>query len=234
MHENLFEQMTLDDMARTALFSKFHFSRVFQRITGVSPGRYLSAMRIQRAKQLLMSTSLTVTDISHRVGYASVSTFSARFTSSVGVSPTAYRRLGGFAPPLARGGAVDSEDGQTGTVHGEIMAPPDDASTPVFVGLFPERIPQGLPIRCVRLTRPERYLLADVPPGIWYLFAYCEAASTAYVGWHGPIEIRPSGSTVHAQVELRPIRPLDPPVLLAVDTPSGMAAAISTRVPIRR
>ena len=40
MHENLGEQITIDDMARTAMFSKFHFSRVFQRVTGLSPGRY--------------------------------------------------------------------------------------------------------------------------------------------------------------------------------------------------
>src|SRR5215212_10512242 len=52
MRENLGEQLTVDDMARTAMFSKFHFSRFFQRVTGVSPGRLLSAMRLQEAKHL--------------------------------------------------------------------------------------------------------------------------------------------------------------------------------------
>src|SRR5882757_316060 len=65
MHRNLGEQLTVDDMARTAMFSKFHFSRVFQRATGVSPGRFLSAIRLQEAKRLLVSTELSVTEISH-------------------------------------------------------------------------------------------------------------------------------------------------------------------------
>src|SRR4051794_801763 len=96
MRDNLAEQLTVDDMARSAMFSKFHFSRIFRRVTGVSPGRFLSAIRLQEAKRLLVTTSLNVADISLRVGYTSVGTFSTRFTRSVGLSPTRYRRLGGF------------------------------------------------------------------------------------------------------------------------------------------
>src|SRR5919198_4395024 len=107
MQENLGERLTIDDMARSALFSKFHFSRVFQRVTGVSPGRFLSAMRLEEAKRLLVSTSYTVSDISHRVGYKSVGTFSTRFRSSVGVSPSTYRQLGGTTLEIAVDTAVD-------------------------------------------------------------------------------------------------------------------------------
>src|SRR4051812_39576889 len=93
MRENLGEQLTVDDMARAAMFSKFHFTRIFQRATGVSPGRFLSALRLQQAKHLLKSTSLNVADISLLVGYNSVGTFSSRFSRSVGMPPTTYRRL---------------------------------------------------------------------------------------------------------------------------------------------
>src|SRR5437870_395167 len=48
MRERLDEQLTVDDLARAAMFSKFHFTRLFQRLTGVSPGRFLSALRLQR------------------------------------------------------------------------------------------------------------------------------------------------------------------------------------------
>jgi AraC family transcriptional regulator len=85
------EPITIDDMARAAICSKFHFSRMFQRATGVPPGQFLSAVRIQEAKRLLLSTSLTVKEITARVGYTSVSTFSAKFKETVGLSPTAYR-----------------------------------------------------------------------------------------------------------------------------------------------
>ena len=72
MRDNIGEELTVDDMARAAMFSKFHFTRVFQRVTGVSPGRFLSAMRLQRAKDLLLTTSMNVADISVHVGYNSV------------------------------------------------------------------------------------------------------------------------------------------------------------------
>lgn len=100
MNQNLGERLTVDDLARAARFSKFHFTRIFRRVTGLSPGRFLSELRLQHAKQLLASTSLNVADISIRVGYTSVGTFSSRFTRSVGVPPTTYRRLAGTNSPL--------------------------------------------------------------------------------------------------------------------------------------
>lgn len=172
MRENLGEQLTVDGMARMALFSKFHFIRIFQRVTGISPGRFMAALRLQRAKQLLISTSLSVTEISYEVGYSSVGTFSTRFSSSVGVSPSTYRQLDGLPPDLPD--LVDdahrpTPDMASATVHGNISAP--DAGS-VFVGLFPDRIPRGRPARCMRLPGPGRYSLDRVPPGSWFLFGH--------------------------------------------------------------
>ncbi|MEJ2856053.1 MULTISPECIES: helix-turn-helix transcriptional regulator [unclassified Saccharothrix] len=228
MHENIGEQFTIDDMARTANYSKFHFSRAFQRVTGVSPGRFLAAIRLQEAKRLLVSTTLTVTDISHRVGYTSVGTFSSRFRSSVGVSPTTYRQLGGFAPhiPMARRGS----DPRTASVQGEIAAPIGGARGLIFVGLFPDGIPQGSPIRCSVLHRPGPYVLTNVPPGTWHLLAHSVAPGretmlgngpfaddlALSVASFGPITVRPGAPLRHADLTLRPICVLDPPVLLAL------------------
>src|SRR5947208_1146226 len=138
MQKNLGERLTIDDMARSAMFSKFHFTRVFQRVTGVSPGRFLSAMRLEEAKRLLLSTQFTVADISHRVGYNSVGTFSSRFRNSVGVSPTTYRQLGGspLQPPADRPPMAETK----GVVRGAIIAPPSSHPSLIFIGLFPGRI----------------------------------------------------------------------------------------------
>ncbi|MDH2428371.1 AraC family transcriptional regulator [Sphaerisporangium sp. TRM90804] len=228
MHENLSEQITINDMARTAMFSKFHFSRVFQRVTGLSPGRFLSAVRLQEAKRLLASTSLTVTDISHRVGYSSVGTFSSRFTSSVGLSPTKYRQLESIAPQMPLNGSMNGfRDGSSFTVHGDISSPLEDR--PVFAGLFPDRILEGRPVRYTVLDRPGPYVLEDVPQGEWHLIAQSVAAGredamnhapggdeAVCVGRHGPISIKQGYGTRLADVQLRPMRPLDPPVLLAL------------------
>ncbi|HEU5160888.1 MAG TPA: helix-turn-helix transcriptional regulator [Streptosporangiaceae bacterium] len=88
------EPITIDDMARVAIYSRFHFSRMFRSAVGVPPGQFLTAVRIHEAKRLLLSTSLTVKEITARVGYTSVGTFSARFKNVVGLSPTAYRDCG--------------------------------------------------------------------------------------------------------------------------------------------
>lgn len=92
MRGNLGGPLTIDDLARAANFSKFHFTRIFQGVTGIPPGRFLWEMRVEQAKEMLASTSLTVADISVRVGYSSVGTFSSRFSRSVGMPPAAYRR----------------------------------------------------------------------------------------------------------------------------------------------
>ena len=231
MREKLGEQLTLDDMARIAMFSKFHFSRIFQRVTGVSPGRYLSALRLQEAKRLLVATTLSVTDISHCVGYTSVGTFSSRFRSSVGISPSTYRRLGGFSPEIC----VDTRrqhlsSGLPAIVRGHVAPPPAEPDLgPIFLGLFPDPMPQGRPVRCSVLHAPGPFELSDVPLGTWHLLSYSVAARRdmmvpnlrdhrdgLYVSSHGPITIRPETRTRSADLWLRPMSRLDPPVLLAL------------------
>lgn len=232
MHDNLGEQVTVDDMARAAMFSKFHFTRVFERTTGVSPGRFLSAVRLQRAKQLLVSTDMTVADISFEVGYNSVGTFSSRFTRSVGLSPTAYRRLSGFAPRISEHEDDDGfeEDSRpSATVEGTVRAPDGARRGLVFVGLFPNRVPEGRPIRCTVLHRPGRYCFENVPEGTWYLLAQSVAADTEAltretfagnealsVGAQGPIVIDADSTLEIADLTLQPLRIVDPPVLLAL------------------
>lgn len=229
MHENLGEQFTIDDMAKTAMYSKFHFSRAFQRVTGVSPGRFLAAIRLQEAKRLLVCTSLAVTDISHRVGYTSVGTFSSRFRSSVGVSPTMYRQLGGLTPPMPT--AWRTSEARTSTVQGEVYAPLGSAPGLIFLGLFPDRIPQGAPVRCSVLHQPAPYVLTDVPAGTWHLLAHSVALGrrdsmfggdpfandqALNVASYGPITVRAGEPVKQADLSLRPIGTLDPPVLLAL------------------
>jgi AraC-like DNA-binding protein len=91
--------LDLDALARAAGCSRYHFARSFSETYGQPPARYLTARRIERAKDLLRSTNLTVTEICHLVGFASLGSFSARFTALVGTSPSAYR-----AAAVRRGG----------------------------------------------------------------------------------------------------------------------------------
>lgn len=223
MYQNFGEQITIDDMARTAMFSKFHFTRLFQQVTGVSPGRFLSAIRLQEAKNLLLSTSLSVTEISHQVGYSSVGTFSSRFKSSVGLSPSAYRKLRGIAPGITVG--THRKEAHTTTIQGTVFAPPDDLRRrPVFLGLFRDTIPQGRPASCAILDQPGPFRLEKVPDGDWYLLIQSVLPGEEdvigdeppTVGVYGPIGVRAGVIIKPLDITLRPMGVLDPPLLMAL------------------
>jgi len=228
MRASLGDPLNVDDMARTAMFSKFHFSRLFQRVTGLPPGRFLSALRLQYAKQLLVTTSLNVGDISHTVGYNSIGTFSSRFSGSVGLSPSQYRRNGGYAPLVAL--APHRYPALSGAcVQGEIWPPYAERVGTVFVGLFRERIPQGRPVRCQVLAEPGPYCLSHVPEGTWHLMTYstppdCDmrarqfgpGGQPLYVAGHYDIRITRHSTVEWADLRLKPMRIVDPPVLMAL------------------
>src|SRR5215207_10530367 len=91
--ERLCEPISLRDMSRVAYLSTFHFNRVFHQITGLPPTQFISAMRLEEAKRLLLNSQLSITDICFEVGYNSLSTFTRRFTQRVGLGPREFRYL---------------------------------------------------------------------------------------------------------------------------------------------
>jgi AraC family transcriptional regulator len=234
IYSNFDEEFTVEDMARTAMFSKFHFTRLFRKVTGVSPARFLGAVRIQEAKRLLVCSSLSVTEISHLVGYTSVGTFSVKFRAAVGTSPSNYRALGGRPEfSVAEHGDADGRapEENTAVVTGRVRTRHVDTARlgPIFVGLFPDRIPLGRPIRHTVLREPGPFVIDAAPPGKWYVLAYSvnddlDAVVRAPVdegrgfciGAHGPRRIA-DGAWVNAvDLTLRPKRRIDPPVVLAL------------------
>ena len=216
MRANLGEPLTIDDLARAAMFSKFHFSRLFSQVTGISPARFLSALRLAEAKRLLRSTSLTVTCICHEVGYTSVGTFSTQFGLRVGTTPNAYRHFAGVRLPRT---GYPPDQGAV-AVRGSVFAPPEAPTGPVFVGLFRTRIPEGRPIRHTVLDAPGPYVLPSVPEGNWQLLAHvidpaANSGAAPYIGCRGSIAVQPGLTARLADVALRPMHWFDPPVLLA-------------------
>ncbi|GGZ48922.1 AraC family transcriptional regulator [Streptomyces inusitatus] len=227
MRANLGERITIDDMAQTAMFSKFHFTRLFRGQTGVSPGRFLSALRLNEAKRLLINTDLSIADISNCVGYSSVGTFSSRFKTCVGIAPSTYRQFNGFVSEIPTADDNLPQGAAQTSITGTVSAAPEGDTGFVFIGLFPDCIPQGQPVRCVILDRPGPYTLRNVPPGTWHVLVqsvpYGMEESqdlgeddATFVGAHGPVTVGPDETPAPADIELRPIRALDPPVLLAL------------------
>ena len=92
LRENLDRDVDLRAIAHEASLSPYYLTRQFTAYVGVPPYRYLIALRIDRAIELLRETELTVTQICSRVGFNSLSHFTTTFRSHTGLSPSAYRR----------------------------------------------------------------------------------------------------------------------------------------------
>jgi AraC-like DNA-binding protein len=87
-------------LAREAYASTSHFSRSFKRAFGETPYQYLRRRRIERAKELLRETELSVTEVSLEVGFQSLGSFSTAFRELVAESPVEYaRRWRATGPP---------------------------------------------------------------------------------------------------------------------------------------
>ena len=226
------EPLTLDDIANAALMSRFHVSRIFHQVTGISPGRFLTAVRLNEAKRLLLTSTMSVADISCAVGYTSVGSFTTRFTDCVGVSPGKFRRLaelgvlGPIKPATARPARSD------GSLTGTVRLESGGTSGPIFMGIFDRPIPQGQPNACQTVPAPGEWLLDPVPAGDWYVMAvtldstlpeWAEPGPSRrqmLLGASGPIHVRPT-SLCDVELTLRPPRPTDPPVLLALPSLLG-------------
>src|SRR5436190_3206023 len=87
MRTRLHEPLSLEDMADIACLSPYYFNRVFHQVIGIPPGEFLATLRLESAKHLLLTTSLSITDICFEVGYAGLGSFTTRFTQLVGVPP---------------------------------------------------------------------------------------------------------------------------------------------------
>ena len=86
------QPLRLADAAREACLSPYHYHRLFARTFGETPHEFLTRLRIDRAKQLLVHDELPVTDVCFAVGYGSLGSFSSLFRNMVGYSPSEFQR----------------------------------------------------------------------------------------------------------------------------------------------
>ena len=93
IHAKAFERISLDETARAACLSPFHFHRAFRSAFGVSVHQYVTRLRVQRAAQLLRAVpEVSVTEIVGAVGFESATSFASLFRRYTGASPSVFRR----------------------------------------------------------------------------------------------------------------------------------------------
>lgn len=89
------EELSLEDVAKFAGFSRYYFSRSFKRQTGYSFKDYLCQKRLQVAMDLLIRTNRSMRDVAIESGFGSVATFNRVFREKKGCTPTQYRAIYG-------------------------------------------------------------------------------------------------------------------------------------------
>lgn len=235
IHERIDEPLSLEKLARYAAYSPSHFSRLFKARVGVSPQHYVASLRLHRAKQLLLSTDLSVREIGLAIGQQSLGTFTRRFSEKVGLSPARFRDSEPQVHNQLRSLlGVDlckvayTNSGQrwaqplTGTVRAD--APFDGI---ILLGLFPTPIAEGIPIYSTMLRSPGDFCIPDVRPGTYYLVGTTIAGemqareillpyATLRTMSPQPIVVRPHGRPPHQEVKLFPRQLSDPPVLISL------------------
>ncbi len=226
--ERYSEPLSLSDVADSAILSRFHFCRIFRDATGVTPGRFLSAVRIYQAKRMLLTTSMNVTEIAFAVGYNSLGSFSNHFTDSVGFPPGRFRHA-------ARSGCIEllgsrrKSSPAEGAVTGTITIPHGYADVRVYLGAFDTPIVQRHPASATLIEvplaeKPVPYCLFGIPRGTWFVRAVAVADNaepepwtrrSLLVGGSGPLTVGP-GARIDAYIGLRHRQQTDLPILLAL------------------
>jgi AraC family transcriptional regulator len=92
VNEHLDQELSLASIAAVISMSVAHFARSFHQDMGMTPHQFVIRQRVDRARQLLTDTDLSLSEIGHQVGFTDQSHFIAVFRKHVGLTPRLYRR----------------------------------------------------------------------------------------------------------------------------------------------
>jgi len=92
LHEHYAENLSLAKVSRTLFVSSFYISHLFHRELNTTFLKYLTAIRMAKARQLLLETDAPIASIAEQVGYATPKNFRCVFKRAIGVTPTEFRR----------------------------------------------------------------------------------------------------------------------------------------------
>lgn len=203
MRERYAERIVVDDIADHVGYSPAHFARSFARVARLGPGQYLSAIRFDAAKRLLLAEDFAVAEVCAAVGFDSLPTFTRRFARAVGTTPAALRRVAesvGEQPPRP----FEQTDAQHDRIRVHITHPVDGWSgADTWLGWYRQPAPIGLPLAGV-LVRDRAVVDLPMCPGAPWLLAFA-VPPAAEIGDHFAL-----GQPVVA-VHPEPILPPVPP-----------------------
>lgn len=216
---------TTEGAARRLGISSVELVRQFRQLTGVSPLRFRSALRIALAKRELVKTDASVTEIALRCGYESLGTFIRTFTLYVGLSPSNFRQMARAQEwdPLSY--TFNPTVAGESCICGFAPDPVPNETMLVAIGLFRKGVPAGRPLSGQVLINGGRLNLEDtVCSGTRYLLGFA-------VPWGASLWTLPEAQTfvLSRKIKRTAAAPIaapalkwrrrtvtDPPILLAL------------------
>jgi AraC-like DNA-binding protein len=102
LDENFDKHITIPQLARQTGINEAKLKEGFKELFNFSVHTYLQQLRLEKAKQLLLTTNMPITDITYHIGYSHVTHFTSLFKKEFGVTPGEYRKK----PPLPPKGEV--------------------------------------------------------------------------------------------------------------------------------
>lgn len=207
MWKDLDAPSSLAQIARAARMSEFHFSRVFRQATGLPPLRFQSALRLARARDMVVGTEDAVIEICLKVGYSSIGSFTRRFTELVGMSPMRLRQevwMNKLPADGTKTGAV---------VHVQLTSGEHDLKGPSVVAAYGSPCPFGVPVAYTVSEGAGFLSLGGLGVGRFHLLAFGSNGEAALRTSPVLVTIADLASNPDVSLALRRIEPTDPPVL---------------------
>ena len=94
MHENVYKDIDPEELAMKLGISYSWFRKVFKEYTGYAPAKYFQELKLRKAKQLLIESSMSVKEICYELNYTSTEHFFSVFKKRTNFTPTEYRNFG--------------------------------------------------------------------------------------------------------------------------------------------
>ena len=92
MQTHYMERLTLDQLAQISYLSKYYYARAFKQYLGLSPYEYLNAVRLSQARNLLISSTLTVDQIGWQTGFGGAKNLIRAFRKAWNITPGEFRQ----------------------------------------------------------------------------------------------------------------------------------------------
>jgi AraC-like DNA-binding protein len=92
MREDMGSQIDFEDYALQNNIGYSYFRKMFKQYTGTAPGQYHLDLKIRRAREMLVSTDMSIKEIAYELGFNSIHYFSRTFRKKTGSSPTEIRK----------------------------------------------------------------------------------------------------------------------------------------------